>query len=212
MISATLRIRIVFLPLLMLLLSAANTEAQMFGERQLGGTLRRRTSPGRGGGAGTNSIGTLRNQRFLRQNRGAESFVGRSRTSSFVGTQQATTAGTTTAVTPNLGQGSNATNQPYQRPGADKPYDPPLTVGFEHPQRPVQEVATNIAERLNQLSSPIEVSVEDRVATLRGVAVSEEERQIAAILVGFEPGISVVRNELQLAPQEATPPVPPPPR
>ncbi len=56
-----------------------------------------------------------------------------------------------------------------------------------------QEVAEILTRRFN---SAIEVSLEERTATLRGEVVSASERDLAERLVRFEPGISRVQNEL----------------
>jgi osmotically-inducible protein OsmY len=57
-------------------------------------------------------------------------------------------------------------------------------------------------ETLN-LPVPMEVSVQGATATLRGVVASARDREMAELLVRFEPGISTVRNELTV--QQARP-------
>lgn len=70
-----------------------------------------------------------------------------------------------------------------------------------------------IADRRHQrrLRASIEVSVEGRAATLNGVAASEHDRRLAALLAAFEPGIDSVNNQIQVGSNPAATDAQPPP-
>ena len=51
---------------------------------------------------------------------------------------------------------------------------------------------------VTRLRATIEVSLEGRAATLRGVAASEHDRWLAGLLATFEPGIDSVNNQIQV--------------
>jgi hypothetical protein len=97
---------------------------------------------------------------------------------------------------------------------------PRLALGFDFTPRPADIVSSQLTDRIRSKlpladSNRIEVSVEDGVAILRGEVVTERERKLAGILVGFEPGVARVQNEIQLAtaapPNDGHPLLPPPP-
>jgi hypothetical protein len=94
---------------------------------------------------------------------------------------------------------------------------PRLQLGFSAPARPSVEMSATVLQHL-QAALPsldpnwFEVSVAEGVATLRGTVASERDRKMAALLVGFEPGIARVQNELTVAMpvrQEDVPPAAP---
>lgn len=58
--------------------------------------------------------------------------------------------------------------------------------------------ATENRKYQRRLQASIEVSVEGRAATLSGVAASERDRRLAALLAAFEPGIDSVNNQIQV--------------
>jgi hypothetical protein len=78
---------------------------------------------------------------------------------------------------------------------------PRLELGFPVRSQPADVMHLTVLRRL-QTSLPgldpsrFEVSVADGVAILRGTVASERDRKMAALLVGFEPGIGRVQNEL----------------
>lgn len=45
----------------------------------------------------------------------------------------------------------------------------------------------------------LEVFLDGRIATVRGIAANEHQKQIAGLLLGFEPGIAKVQNEIVVA-------------
>ena len=68
-----------------------------------------------------------------------------------------------------------------------------------------QRSAVDLANRLTDLfGSPIEVSVANRTATIRGAVASAADRRRAEILASFEPAVSAVANELQLVGEKET--------
>ena len=108
-----------------------------------------------------------------------------------------------------------------RRPGSQNalmPMNAPrLRIDFEF----APQVATAVSDRLSrrlQAASPragtsrIEVSVAGDVAILRGVVASARDRKLAELLVGFEPGIAAVKNQLVVRPADSPPPLPPPVR
>ena len=157
------------------------------------------------------SVGEMvdENARFVRGNREAADFVGSGLedVQNFVGMQQTDIeADIRSAVdeliieeTPDV----NLLTQPVIPPRMLL-NSPRLQVGFDFTPRPADIVSSQLTRRVgSKLSSNgsnrIEVWVEDGVAILRGEVVSERDRKLAGILVGFEPGVARVQNEIQLA-------------
>jgi len=102
-----------------------------------------------------------------------------------------------------------------------------VSVGFRRPVVAPTGVSRVLAQRLSnsrrvQVVSPVEVVIQGRTATLRGVVATQYDRALAEQLARLEAGIGQVRNELvvAVAPAEpelpapdaapAEPPVPPP--
>ncbi len=76
---------------------------------------------------------------------------------------------------------------------------PPLLV--DSSQRVQEHLAKTLgSERLG----PIQVSVENRIATLRGSVASADDRSLAELVASFEPGVDQVRNELTVPTQSST--------
>ncbi|MCA9171820.1 MAG: hypothetical protein KDB23_29330, partial [Planctomycetales bacterium] len=164
----SLLIRLLVLVGIVWSISVDTSVAQMFGPRQIGSPISPRSGPSTAGGTGT-----LRNQRFLRGNRSRSNFVGTDRTESrqFVGLQQSTGGGSTRSAVAGLGTGgdpSTQLNQVYPRTGTGVLYAPRFEVEFGHGEIAAREISAQLTQRLARLSNSIEVSVEDRVATLRG--------------------------------------------
>jgi hypothetical protein len=232
---------------LAMLSSAA--QAQLFGERKLGGSsLSRRPSLGQNSDRGRQfpdrSSGSARSSRtemasgrerptfeaveqmidegarFIRGNREAGDFVGSDTgdVQSFVGMQQSGVEEEIRSAvdelvieeTPDV----NLDSQPVIPPRMLL-NRPRLTVGFDFAPRPASVVSAQLTQQVASklsLDGPnwIEVSVVNGVAILRGEAVSEHDRRLAGILVGFEPGIARVQNEMRLASETPIAPVLPP--
>jgi hypothetical protein len=140
----------------------------------------------------------------------------------FVGMQP---SATTEQVAPTVGPVSRsptATVATDAAAGRDRrAYPPRLAIGFDVPQPSSAAVSEAVTRQLATISglhpaNRIEVSVAGRVATLTGVVASARDRALIESLVLFEPGIAVVRNDLQVQlptprPPDAPPtPTPPP--
>ena len=197
-----------------LCISATTCEAQLFGSpRQLGQPLTRRPSPGVAAEVTAQAGQIQGNERFLRGSRRRGDFVGSDRFDQrgFVGSQQGSTTGPFLQSTIGIRPERDRTfqiNQPLPRPSANQPYPPRLQVDFTVPD------GIGWASQLNQeLSNPdffssgnrFEVLVEGRTAILRGEVADARERDLAELLVSFEPGISEVQNRLTLANQSSAP-------
>jgi hypothetical protein len=171
-----------------------------------------------GGASGTTSAGvsetiTSANQsagvisgseRFLRRNRRPNSFVGRDRlaTQRFVGRDSSVTRQPSAVTNLPPSQNESTLNRPWRPSSGKSLYDPQISVGFDYQPYAQQVLSQNLTNRLKQhlgAELPIEVSVADRTATLRGTVASATARGLAEILMGFEPGISTVVNQLQVA-------------
>ncbi len=60
-----------------------------------------------------------------------------------------------------------------------------------------ERVQAHLAKTLGiEALAPIQVSVENRIATLRGSVASADDRSRAELIASFEPGVDQVRNEL----------------
>jgi hypothetical protein len=194
---------------------AVEAEAQLLGNRAGGGSVVRRPNAQQGqGGAGTTleSIGTIVDEtaRFVRGNRAVTDFVGADsgEAARFVGSLQAgATEQVQSAVddilqletVPDINRVTGPVVPPRLRLNA-----PRLELGFTSLGQAEQVTEVAAVQRL-QTSLPgldpnlFEVSVADGVATLRGTVASERDRRMAALLLGFEPGIRRVENELTVA-------------
>lgn len=81
----------------------------------------------------------------------------------------------------------------------------PLTLGFTLAARPsATDVGRKVQTRLTKIpqlrgNGPLTVEMDGRIAVLQGEVASEDARDLIARVVLLEPGISDVRNELQVA-------------
>lgn len=195
-------------------LDVGTATAQMFGRpRSLGRPLSRQAGP-----QALENVGTLTgNERFMRGNRGRESFVGADQreTQSFVGSSQARTSGTIISSTAGIDpppDPSARINRPLATPPASAMYLPKIVLPREmavaaesaatiplDSQRPTVTIRVARALRLAS-DSPLAASVVDRTAILTGTVASEQERTLAETMVSFEPGISQVRNLIEVRP------------
>jgi osmotically-inducible protein OsmY len=155
-------------------------------------------------------------ERFVRGNRSARDFVGSDATElrTFVGEQAAEVRGSIRSAVSDLRpEREQNVNVAATKSRGKQMYKPRLAVNFGYRPTAVRDLGSRIAAQLSltetlDLAQPIEVSVEGATATLRGTVPSEREREMAGLIAQFEPGISSVRNELQVRP---TPPLPVPP-
>jgi hypothetical protein len=156
---------------------------------------------------GTNNPGGLarRESRFIRGNRQRGDFVGANRTDlrGFVGATQAV----------GVGNGSIATNNIQIETGSpriNRPLPPLSKSGMYYPKLDLNSIAQGevevlvsptqvieIQERIRQRSNPgVSVVFEGGYAVLRGEVSSNREAELIETMLGFEPGVDRVRNEL----------------
>lgn len=202
------------------ILSTLPAQAQLFGDRPLGGTLSRRPQPGStsqldaaaaasegmAGNLGA-SVGELTGtERFLRSNRTRADFVGSDLIDrpGFIGSVQGNARGIIRSAITNLRplvneQINRLPPEPITRQA--RPYAPRYQVGFDYPLPASAEVEATLAQQLLRIPGmerlgPIEVSVVGQTAILRGAVASDHQRDVAEQLVLLEPGIREVQNEL----------------
>jgi osmotically-inducible protein OsmY len=211
--------RTVFSLLFLSLIGASDyVAAQMFSNQvnrpSLSERLRSRQRSRLGTGPeSAEAVGTIEGtERFLRGNRSTADFVGadtRDQTT-FVGAQAADiSADVRTAVEDLRPTRERDLNVRMQVARGKQLYNPRLRVDFAFTAPSSAEVGAQLVNQLQATETfrslgPIEVSVVDGTAILRGVVASARDREIAALLARFEPGIGAVKNELQVRP------VPPP--
>lgn len=193
---------------------------QLFGERTVGGSsMNRRVRPG--AGQAETDVGTLSGrERFLRENRDFDDFVGSDLDDlpGFIGAAPDTrsSAGRSRFIPPTVRiEATPDANRALQAAGniRTEMYSPRLRVGFEHPAPTSGDISMNLARQLEtsltrqlQAVSPdyqvaaIGVSMEGETARLTGVVFSERARYLAELLALFEPGISTVENNLTVGP------------
>jgi hypothetical protein len=166
-----------------------------------------------------NAGGLTGDRRFLRSNRRRDDFIGRdiSAGQGFVGEARGRTEGRVPPATLTLQEEPAVNvNTPLPAPPRSGLYPPRLSIGFDvtapaeaSPSQSLQALLTR-ALGLGP-TAPIEVAVSGRTVTLRGAVPSARERELAALLVAFEPGVELVRNELQVRAPSRRPRPPQPP-
>ncbi len=190
-------LNILFAMSLIILLSET-ASAQLFGERQLGRNLNRRQR------ASMDTAGTVdSNRRFIRGQRRSGEVVGTNNaaTQTFVGREQATPGGpVTSSVTGLREQQTRAVNQP-RRVSRNGRYPERLIINFDSPlakRTSSMVLSSNLRLAMEQRGIQIEVSEATHSAILRGVVSSAHDREIAELIVLFEPGIEKVENALTI--------------
>ena len=198
--------------IIILLATVTNTcNAQgLFGQRDLGGSLSRRSAAGSAVAPGTVGDG----RRFMRDERSVSDFVGSvtggDAAAGFVGGQSAVT----TAISSVAGLTEEA-RPPINRPRIIRQsglyaerlrLSPETQTQFTGEQSPIQ-LSQALQTFIQSRSVTIEVSQEGHTATVRGAVASEHDRQTTGLLVMFEPGIQKVENELTIDP--TLPPIQP---
>lgn len=181
--------------------------------------------------AGNSSLGdsaraATEGQRFSRGSRRRNAFVGsdRSDVTSFVGSEQARTQGNVTSSVAGLREQAQVrVNRARRAASSTGRYearlslDPDLLSGTApRPQRDALSPQRRLARFFSaQKRGAVAVSGSNRVATLSGRVESIREKRIAGLIASFEPGVSSVRNDLQVEPVARQPrrpfPVPPAP-
>ena len=115
---------------------------------------------------------------------------------------------------PNAAGGRGGQNrQGFNRGGQQQParlIRATLRVAFSYPPRNTAAASKKLASRINvsraiQPVVPVEVTISNRTATLRGVVATANGRDLAVRLVLLEPGISRVKNELTVASSDEQP-------
>lgn len=180
--------------------------AQLFGPRAIGRNARGNQM------TDTSTAGTVTDdRRFVRGSRSADNFVGADRTeaSVFVGNAQATNDGAVTTAVESLREQPTARVNRTATTIRRGMYRPRLSIGFST-QPESQQVADSRGQTtFLRLSQPIrELSVDrgfqvshvptERGAILTGTVRTEHDRQIAELLVMFEPGVETVTNRLEV--------------
>ncbi len=195
----------------------SETSAQMFGSRTLGTPVSLRSPPTAAPLTAT-SDSALKGARFLRQNRSLQDFVGvdaQGNAQHFVGVLG---GGQSALVQSAVGDLHSrlavaATNRQLQAgaatPNARTAMNPPrLEVSFAYSAPVAAKLPALLQQRLADCpelhsTGPIEVSLAGRTAIVRGTVASARDQFLAQQLLLFEPGISAVRNELQIQPPAA---------
>lgn len=181
-----------------------------------------------GGGAGTQAgagvggdlsvtglEGLTGSERFIRDARQPGQFVGADTQegAGFVGRVESTTGGRASRRS-TQSRRSGAANTGGRGRTNSRQIRANMQVAFAlmrpMPAQRSSVLASRFERRVNQLQAqgPVEVLIEDRTATLRGVVANEHGRRLAEQMARLEPGIWSVKNELVVAPQ--TNPAPPP--
>jgi hypothetical protein len=206
--------------LLLLIGLADRAAAQMFSSRadrpSLSERLRGRQRAQRGTGpAAAETVGTVEgSERFIRGNRSATDFVGAdlAEQQTFVGAQGVElTQEVRTAVEDLRPTRERDLNEQMRAPRGSRMYLPRLRVDFSFETPASSEIGRRVVTQLQATETlttlaPIEVSVADGKATLRGVVASERDREMAELVARFEPGIASVKNEIQVRPSLRPPP------
>lgn len=192
-------------------------QAQLFGGNAAGGNTNQTSDPQSNAAQANLESGKVRgNERFLRENRRRGDFVGSDRfeNQGFVGNQQGQTNGqalpSTLGITRNQDR-STQVNQPLPRPSKNQAYHPILKLDFKSFSRTARTLNSPAFQTGNQLKQELAnperfsssnrwtLRLVDRTAILTGVVADAEQKELAELLVSFEPGVSAVRNELTVA-------------
>ncbi len=156
------------------------------------------------------------NERFVRGNRQPGQFVGAD-TGDTTNIFSAATQGALQNQVRNLvknqsNYNTNNGNRNSNNQGTKKQPRVHLSLAQEFAAEAAAHRVANevVATRLSSLpglkfTAPLEVVVENRVATLRGSVATDHDRELAAQLVLLEPGVSEVVNELAVLPPSPAP-------
>lgn len=157
---------------------------------------------------GANNPGGLARQdsRFIRGNRQKGDFVGSNRTElkGFVGATQAVGVGTAPVAANNVRveTGSLRTNRPLPPLSKSGMYYPKLDLNslvedqesewIANPRR-FEQLQERVRERTN---SVVSIRSEAGEVVVQGEVMSKRESELIETIIGFEPGVDRVRNEL----------------
>jgi hypothetical protein len=187
-----------------------SAQAQLFGPRQLGRPLQSR----RGDSApqpDAEGAGALQgDERFLRENRPRNAFVGTDRSSleGFVGSGQAIGVGRVVAATESLeppADPSDRINQPIPPQPANQMYYPRLEIDFAVTRGTTSAAIVGgedqeLTERLRRIAGGEVVARTTAGRTiLQGTVASSAMARKLAIIASFEPHVSEIENLLTVA-------------
>lgn len=184
--------------LLIVVVSGEDASAQLFGDTTLNPNRRRRNA--------ASDLSTSVIDRFLNSDRSSTGFVGAANPGQtpFVGAGSAAQTGTgttTSAVTGLREETAPPVNVPRTRTAAGI-YAPKLTVGFQYQlpdgrkQSPGPARLTTVQKYAATRGISLAVSPDGTTAFLQGSVASPKKRQLAELIVLFEPGIETVVNDL----------------
>ena len=201
--------RLLILAIVLVAVSSQCRAQGLFGERQLGRSVSKRSSPQ---STGPDS-GVTSGRRFLRDERTVTDFVGsaiaQEAARNFVGGQSAVSAAVS-SVQGLTEEARPVLNRPrYARPTGLYPERLRLTADSLPPSsvaRDVFPISDSTAAIIQARSLTIEVSPEGHAAILHGAVPSEHDRQMTELLVKLEPGIQTVENRLTV--DSSLPPLP----
>jgi len=107
------------------------------------------------------------------------------------------------------GQNNNRNNRQLAegqdvRSRSEIPITTTYTIGFNTPSAPPSAISTKISGQLNRSRSiasagGVNVQIVGKTAVLQGTVASDHDRALAQQLAMLEPGVSQVKNELQVA-------------
>lgn len=195
-------------------------QAQLFGARTFGQPLSKRARTTGAAPSAMDSAGAVQgNERFLRENRSRNDFVGSNRGSlqGFVGSEQAVGVGRIRTSVESLRESPNRSAQinrpvPPLAPGAM--YYPRLSIEISEMADAsyVSSVASKRDGKLESLlsqaaGSNIQVSHQVGRTVLRGIVASESIAEKLRILASFEPHIDTIESQLIIASQVPTQPI-----
>lgn len=207
---------------------AQSTSQGMFGSRTVGSGISGRGSTGgmQGGGMqgtvagstmqGDATIGSVSgSERFLRDNRQAGQFVGADTTESqnFVGGAGSGMGGFFEGLSGLLQLNSANANMQGNQSTSQQTVRVVRQAAFEAPSPGSDDIGTQLSARLSATPGirslgPLQVEVRQRTAIVRGMVATDHDRVIAELLIGLEPGISQIQNELTVAPPVEPPAAP----
>lgn len=197
-----------------------DAEAQMFGSRSMGRPFQSRRAAPQLPTDAAEAAGTLQgNERFLRENRSRNAFVGSDRNSlqGFVGSSQAIGVGRVQAATETLTpppDRSDRINRQLPKLPATGMYYPRLVLDESLiANSEVNAGAANgvlstdsiLADRLSRLAGgPIRVNREGDAVILEGVVSDQAMVKKLAIIASFEPKVGSIVNRLSSERREAS--------
>ena len=155
--------------------------------------------------------------RFLKDKRRSGDFVGTDagERREFVGAQEASGATRVRSATSGLRVKKSREANVQVRAATERRnamYDPRLVVAFEVNRQSPRAIQADLRRRLVdsrhlKWAGPVSVTVRGDTAVLAGTVASQHDREMAEIVLMFEPGISKVENRLEVsaADQKAQP-------